>query len=335
MNGSSSGTIPSNISSRSLTTLNLQFNHLRGNIPSSLAKCVNLKVLDLGNNNLNASFPSWLGVLLNLTVLNLRSNRFHGKVLLSTTSSFSKLQILDLSRNQFIGTLPPMLFQSFSSMMEIDQTGKAANYMGDDYVYYKDSTTLVNKGIETELVRILTTWTTIDLSSNNFEGNIPNSVGSLRSLRQLNFSNNRLTGEIPISFENLSVLESLDISSNQLTGTIPKRLTTLHFLSKLNLAHNHLTGRILVGTQFQTFESDSYIDNDGLCGIPLSETCEGDKDHVVDYAHDSDFFDGFGWRCVLIGYGVGTVLGLWIGFLMIQTETPEWLIIMIESICRI
>ncbi|GAA0186233.1 hypothetical protein LIER_33520 [Lithospermum erythrorhizon] len=121
------GTIPSNISSRSLTTLNLQFNHLRGNIPSSLAKCVNSKVLDLSNNNLNASFPSWLGILPNLTVLSLRSNRFHGKILLSTTSSFSKLQILYLSRNQFIGTLPPMLFQSFSSMMEIDQTSKAAN----------------------------------------------------------------------------------------------------------------------------------------------------------------------------------------------------------------
>ncbi|GAA0187503.1 hypothetical protein LIER_34791 [Lithospermum erythrorhizon] len=51
------GTIPINISSMWLTTLNLHGNHLRGNIPSSLATCVTLKLLVLGNNNLNASFP--------------------------------------------------------------------------------------------------------------------------------------------------------------------------------------------------------------------------------------------------------------------------------------
>ncbi|GAA0171702.1 hypothetical protein LIER_41204 [Lithospermum erythrorhizon] len=115
------GTIPTNISSVWLTSLNLHGTHLRGNIPSSLATCVTLKVLDLGNNNLNASFPSWLGVFPDLTVLSLRSNKFHGK----------------------IRTLPPMLFQSFSSMMEIDETTKQASYMED--VFYEDSTTLVIK----------------------------------------------------------------------------------------------------------------------------------------------------------------------------------------------
>ncbi|GAA0159721.1 hypothetical protein LIER_38920 [Lithospermum erythrorhizon] len=97
------GTIPTNISSMWRTTLNLHGNHLRGNIPSSLATCVTLKVFDLGNNNLNASFSSWLGVLPDLTVLSLRSNKFHGKIRLSTISSFPKLKILDLSHNQFIG----------------------------------------------------------------------------------------------------------------------------------------------------------------------------------------------------------------------------------------
>ncbi|GAA0143590.1 hypothetical protein LIER_42770 [Lithospermum erythrorhizon] len=216
------GTIPTNISSMWLTTLKLHDNHLRVNIPSSLATCVTLKVLDLGKNKLNASFPSWLGVLPDVIVLRLRSNKFHGKIPLSTTSSFPKLKMFDLSHNQFIGTLPPMLFQSFSSMMEIDETTKHASYMGDGY--YKDSTTLVNKGIQVELVKIIITWVTIDLSSNNFEGNIPNSPGILRLLRQLNFSNNIFINKIPISFQNLSVLESLDISSNQLTRKIPTQL---------------------------------------------------------------------------------------------------------------
>ena len=38
------------------------------------------------------------------------------------------------------------------------------------------------KGLKIEFVKILNTFTTIDLSSNKFQGEIPESIGNLNSL---------------------------------------------------------------------------------------------------------------------------------------------------------
>ncbi|MBA0854334.1 hypothetical protein Goshw_029227 [Gossypium schwendimanii] len=57
-------------------------------------------------------------------------------------------------------------------------------------------------------------------------------------------------------------------------------MTNLTFLEVLNLAENNLVGPIPHGNQFDTFDNDSYSNNLGLCGLPLSKQCinhEGDK----------------------------------------------------------
>ena len=91
--------------------------------------------------------------------------------------------------------------------------------------YYHDSVTLVMKVIDTHFERILKNIsTTIDLSQNNFQGQIPMPIGKFKSLKGLNLShNNNLTGLIPPTLANLSELESLDLSSNKLYGGIPQQ----------------------------------------------------------------------------------------------------------------
>ncbi|KAL7207601.1 hypothetical protein ACSBR1_029533 [Camellia fascicularis] len=113
----------------------------------------------------------------------------------------------------------------------------------------------------------------IDLSSNNFQGDIPKSIAKFNSLRGLNLSHNNLTGHIPTSLPNLTNLESLDLFSNKLVGKIPWQLTSLMFLEVLNLLDNQLVGSIPQGRQFNTFRNDSYSWNLALCGIPLSKKC--------------------------------------------------------------
>ncbi|MBA0785438.1 hypothetical protein Gotri_028171, partial [Gossypium trilobum] len=96
----------------------------------------------------------------------------------------------------------------------------------------------------------------------------------------LNFSHNNFTGPIPASFGNLVALESLDLSSNKLGSSIPSEMTNLTFLEVLNLSENNFVGPIPHGNQFDTFDNDSYSNNLGLCGLPLSKQCinhEGDK----------------------------------------------------------
>ena len=106
-----------------LTTLVFNGNQLEGLLPKSLVNCTNLEVLDLGNNKINDFFPFWLAALPNLKVLILKSNRFHGPIGNHKTSGkfFTKLRILDLSHNEFIGLLPRNYLQNLNAMMTNDE----------------------------------------------------------------------------------------------------------------------------------------------------------------------------------------------------------------------
>jgi Leucine-rich repeat (LRR) protein len=61
---------------------------------------------------------------------------------------------------------------------------------------------------------ILTIFTAIDLSKNMLEGEIPNVIGELNSLKGHNLSHNGITGSIPQSLSDLRNLEWLDLSAN-------------------------------------------------------------------------------------------------------------------------
>ncbi|PWA98536.1 leucine-rich repeat protein [Artemisia annua] len=111
-------------------------------------------------------------------------------------------------------------------------------------------------------------------------GNVPVTVGDLKLLELLNLSHNALTSPIPPSIGKLESFESLDISINNLSGRIPPEIASLSFLSFLNLSYNQLSGRIPHGSQFQTFTELSFKGNQGLCGIPLSKTCDNDTSEI-------------------------------------------------------
>ncbi|BAT80954.1 hypothetical protein VIGAN_03058400 [Vigna angularis var. angularis] len=157
-------------------------------------------------------FPGWLETLPNLQVLSLRSNKFHGVITsFGTKLPFPRLRIFDISNNYFTGPLPVSYIHNFQGMMNTNDNQTGLEYLGDNSVY-NDSIVIVMKGLYIELTRILTVFTTIDLSNNMFEGEIPTVIGELHSLKGLNLSHNRITGTIPLSLGNLSNLEWLDLS---------------------------------------------------------------------------------------------------------------------------
>ncbi|KAM3198777.1 hypothetical protein P3L10_034482 [Capsicum annuum] len=329
-----SGTLPTTFSIGStLRSLNLNGNKQEGKIPRSLEICQRLEVLDLGDNLLNDTFPMWLGTLPVLRVLSLRSNKLHGPIRTSGSESmFLELRIFDLSRNDFSKNLPTSLFQHLKAMRKTDQTSKEPRYLGDSY--YHDSVTVSTKGLELQLLRILTIFTTIDLSNNRFEGYIPSTVGDLIALHVLNLSHNGLQGPIPQSFGSLSSVESLDLSGNHLEGEIPAQFASLTSLEVLNLSYNHLEGCIPQGNQFHTFENNSYEGNDRLRGFPLSKGCGNDGHDsaseetyarsAFDEESNSEFLNDF-WKAALMGYGTGLCIGLSIIYILISTGNMKWL----------
>ncbi|XP_050274130.1 receptor-like protein 33 [Quercus robur] len=308
----------------SLMTLDFSRNKMQGKIPRSLVQCRMLEVLNLGNNNMNDAFPFWLQSLPELRILVLHANRFHGPIWNPHTRfGFSKLHVIDLSHNNFSGRLPSEYFRTWNAMQMVPAKDKAQpEYMGIQSNYYKDSMTVVNKGLEIFLVKILTIFTAIDLSNNRFYGEIPNSVGNLKGLIVLNLSSNSFMGHFPSSLGNLTALESLDLSQNELSGEIPQQLIGLTFLEYLNLSHNQLVGPIPQGGQFSTFEISSFEGNFGLCGSPLLNKCGHSE---IPPSKESSFGEWFSWKVVVIGYACGFVIGLVTGHVIIS-KRPNWFV---------
>ncbi|XP_045828103.1 receptor-like protein 7 [Trifolium pratense] len=324
------GSIPTNFSKQNrFETIKLNGNQLEGPLPHSLAHCKKLEVLDLGNNIIEDVFPNWLGILPDLQVLSLRSNKLYGTITCSTKHPFLKLRIFDVSINNFSGSFPTSCIKNFKFMMNVNDSQIGLQYMGS-VSYYKDSVVVIMKGLSMELSRILITFTTIDLSNNMFEGEIPQLIGDLKFLKGLNLSNNGITGTIPQSLSYLRNLEWLDLSRNQLRGEIPMALTKLNFLSFLNLSQNHLEGIVPKGQQFDTFGNESYEGNTMLCGLPLSKSCKNDEDRSPLSTSEDEEGSGFGWKAVAIGYACGAISGLLLGHNVFFFGKPEWLARLVE-----
>ena len=127
-------------------------------------------------------------------------------------------------------------------MMNVSADKGELKYMCDNY--YQDFMTMVLKGFFIELVKIQCLFITIDFSKNNFNGEIPSSIGKLNLLKGLNFSHNNLIGPLPSSLGNLTNLEWLDLSRNNLSERIPSLICNITSLNILDLSHNHLSNMV-------------------------------------------------------------------------------------------
>ncbi|XVF03680.1 hypothetical protein REPUB_Repub05bG0014400 [Reevesia pubescens] len=315
-----------------LSNLKLNGNQLQGPLTRSIVNCKGLEVLDLGNNKINDTFPHWLGSLPLLQVLVLRSNQFHGSIQDISSNSFSNIQIFDFSSNYFTGPLPARYISNFKAMINLSEDGNATSiYMGlidhsNFRTFYSYSIGIVIKGMERELKKIFFKFTSIDLSNNKFEGEIPKVIGKLNSLKGLNLSHNKLSGCIPTSIGNLTSLEW--------------RFVDLTSLAFLNLSENQLHGQIPQGKQFNTFEKDSYEGNKGLCGFPVSKGCSTNErppsqlppSNLLEEDGSKSNID-FGWKVVVIGYGCGVMFGLAMGYVVFQTGKPKWFVTLVEDQC--
>ncbi|KAH0635818.1 hypothetical protein KY289_035733 [Solanum tuberosum] len=307
-----------------LQTLDLSENKFQGKLPKSLVNCKLLEVLNVRNSRLVDHFPCMLRNSKSLRVLVLRSNQFSGNLQCEVTrNSWKNLQIIDIASNNFTGVLNAEFFSNWRGMMVADdyvETGRnhiQYKFFQISNLYYQDTVTLTIKGMELELVKILRVFTSIDFSSNRFQGVIPDTIGNLSSLYVLNLSHNALEGPIPKSIGKLQMLESLDLSTNHLSGEIPSELASLTFLAALNLSFNKLFGKIPSTNQFQTFSADSFEGNRGLCGLPLNVTCKSDTPELKpapSFQEDSD--SDYEWKFIFaaVGYVVGaanTISLLW------------------------
>ncbi|KAF5191833.1 Receptor-like protein [Thalictrum thalictroides] len=103
------GLLPQTYTKKSnLRVIDVSHNKMQGKIPRSLENCLMLELLHLSNNKFSDVFPFWLGNLPHLKILAMRDNGFYGVIGKPDNGNlgFPDLRILDLSYNNFAGSIP-------------------------------------------------------------------------------------------------------------------------------------------------------------------------------------------------------------------------------------
>ncbi|KAL8482267.1 hypothetical protein ACS0TY_028429 [Phlomoides rotata] len=118
----------------------------------------------------------------------------------------------------------------------------------------------------------------MDMSSNQFSGDIPSSFDGCKSLETLSLSNNMFRGSIPESLV-IRSLKSIDLSCNNLSGLIPKSFEKLRLLEHFNVSYNSLEGEIPDEGPFVNFTAQSFAHNSALCGAARFQVPSCKKSH--------------------------------------------------------
>ncbi|KAF2321253.1 hypothetical protein GH714_037274 [Hevea brasiliensis] len=110
------------------------------------------------------------------------------------------------------------------------------------------------------------------LNSNNFSGDIPDSITNLHRLKVIVLAENQLSGPIPPSLLKLTRLYVLFLQDNSLVGAIPPlNQTSLRFF---NVSNNNLSGQIPVTSALIRFNTSSFTGNVDLCGEQIQNPCK-------------------------------------------------------------
>ncbi|XP_039130826.1 probably inactive leucine-rich repeat receptor-like protein kinase At3g28040 [Dioscorea cayenensis subsp. rotundata] len=205
-----SGPIPSSFFSSfsSLSTLDLSHNSFSGSIPPSLSSLSFLSTLDLSFNHFSGPLPPSLPP--NLITLAVKSNSLSGSITTSTFHPLSKLQVAELSSNNFNGVLGGW-FLFLPSLQQVNLSNNSFTAL-------------------------------------NFQGG--SAVAGGQGLVALDLSYNKLSGELPVGLAGFPAMAAMSVRYNKLRGGIPREYYEKKKgvpFKRLFLDGNYLNGRVPEG----------------------------------------------------------------------------------------
>ncbi|XVE54749.1 hypothetical protein DITRI_Ditri03aG0106600 [Diplodiscus trichospermus] len=320
-----SGPLPVEISEmQSLNYLMLAYNQFTGDIPHEYGNLPHLQALDLSSNRLSGSIPPALGKLSSLLWLMLANNSLTGEIP-PEIGNCTSLLWLNLANNQLSGRMPPELAKIGRNATPTFESNRLRNdrivagsgeclamrrWMPADYPPFSFVYTILTrkncrsiwdrllKGYGLfpvctagSMVRTFHISGYLQLSGNQFSGEIPSDIGMMRNFSMLhlgfnafngklpaqigqlplvvlNITRNEISGEIPAEIGNVKCLQNLDLSYNNFSGIFPTSFKNLTELTKFNISYNpFISGVIPTTGQLATFEKESYL-GDPLLDVP-------------------------------------------------------------------
>jgi len=237
--------------------VDLSCSNLNGELhpKSTVFQLIHLQQLNLASNDFSeSSMPIGIGDLVKLTHLNLSYCSLNGNIP-STISHFSKLVSLDLRFNyvELDSLTWKKLIHNATNLRELYLDGV-------DMFSIRDTSSSMLKNLSSSLISLsladiglqgnlssdilsLPNLQRLDLSFNELSGQLPKSNWST-PLRYLNLRFSAFSGEIPYSIGQLKSLTRLVLSDCNFNGIAPLSFWNLTQLTYLDLSHNKLNGEI-------------------------------------------------------------------------------------------
>ena len=263
-----------------LQRLNLAFNDFSGSSVSvGFGRFSSLTHLNLSDSQFSGLISPEISHLSNLVSLDLSWNwdaefALHGFD--SLVQNLTKLQKLHLGGISISSVFPNSLLNRSSLIsLDLDDCGLHGRFPDNDIHLPKLELLDLwgNSNLRGNFPRFSENNSLIDLylSSTNFSGELPASMGNLKSLQILFLFDCQFLGSIPASLENLTQITSLSLYGNHFSGKIPNAFYNLRNLISLDLSRNNFSGQIppSIGNLTNLYELD-FSDNQLEGAIPSS-----------------------------------------------------------------
>ncbi|XP_068639585.1 receptor-like protein 46 [Aristolochia californica] len=239
-----SGNIPEWLWDNRLSILNLSRNTIEAKLPNPL-KVGHGAMLDLSYNLFWGPVPSMLEYV---SFVDISNNKFSGPLPHHISQAFPGLQFFSASNNQISGTIPMSIGELGLLLLDLSKNnfrGSIPPTIGNcRSLIVLDLSENFLQGDIPETIGSIIWLKYLHMRKNNLSGQIPYSICNCFLLETIDLGENRLFGNIPARIGNLSGLRNLRLRSNLLSGKIPPQLAEAQYIDVLDLAHNNLTGLI-------------------------------------------------------------------------------------------
>ncbi|KAL4273524.1 hypothetical protein GQ457_13G030190 [Hibiscus cannabinus] len=159
------------------------------------------------------------------------------------------LKFVDLSGNNFSGTVPNWLFENNTNLEHLILRGNA--FSGPLSLPSASSFNV----------------SSMDMSDNKLQGQIPSNICStFPRLSRLFLSKNAMEGNIPHCLSGMKNLSVLDLSNNQLSGSVPDELIMKNSMSTMRLSNNNLRGNVVHAILKVNGLKNLYLDGNDFSG---------------------------------------------------------------------
>ncbi|KAF4390635.1 hypothetical protein G4B88_015525 [Cannabis sativa] len=184
-----------------LLNLSIEGNLFSGSIPPEIGKLVHLQKLVISSNGFTGVLPVELAKLINLTDLRICDNNFSGRIP-DFIGKLTKIEKLHIQGSSFEGPIP----SSISALTKLTD------------LRISD---LKRKGSPFPPLIKMESMKTLTLRNCLIHDKIPDYIGQMTNLKSLDLSYNEFTGEIPASFAQLTKIDYIYLTGNKLTGSLP------------------------------------------------------------------------------------------------------------------